>query len=135
MPSVVVRALAPVCDFQRPDLPDRSHFVKHGLHLAVTPKRMERFCLVGQQLLQVIPALVRSREREHVHATASRVVCRHGRDDFSPSTFRNLGSADRADPNGAAGLQARIAGRAVLDGLVDLDLFGALPDAQTVVCP
>ena len=135
VPSVVNLALAPVRDLQRPDLTDHAHGFKNGFDLAIIPERMKGRGLHRQEFAQVIAPLMWRGQSEHIHATARRFVGSHGRDDFSPPAFGDLGSANRTDPDRAAGLKAGVGGRSMLDGLVHLDLFSALTDAQAVICP
>ena len=74
-----------------------------------------------------------SSEREHGDAAASRFVGRHGRNDFTAPTLRDLGRADWAAPDRAARLQAGIRGCFVLDRLQDLYFLAFLAKAQAFI--
>ena len=135
VPPVVKRAQAAVGGLCGLDVADVPHLSENSFDLRVFPEQIERLGLLFEQLIQVIRALVRTGQSQQVDPAALTLPDGHRRQDFGPSTFRNLRGADGALPDRTAGLQAAVAGRAVLDGLQNLYLLALLTDAKAVVCP
>lgn len=90
-----------------------SHFLKDSQNGAISPEPMQCLRLPFEQLGQLVRLLVWRGEGQQQHSARSGFVSCHGGLKLSPSTFRNLGSANRTGPDTATGLEASVGSRAV----------------------
>ena len=93
-----------MCDLKGADLPDVAHLSKNLLHLAISQKALQRFCLQLLQLVQPVMPRVRCGQRQEMDFATLGAVHVHGLLHFQLAAFCDLWIADRATPYVPAGL-------------------------------
>jgi hypothetical protein len=110
----VIRTLAAVGDFESTNAAYLPHFGEDSFHGTMPDERLQGFGLHIEQLSEVITASVWRSQREQQNLTTLGTVHADRLLNLDTPPLGDLGGADRARPDTAAGLQAAVVGRTVL---------------------